>query len=158
MRCPFCGKSGSRVLEKRETDDGGANRRRRECLRCRKRWTTYEKAEMPALWVVKKDGRRESFDLGKLKAGMFKACEKRPVSAAKIGAAAGEILAELRDEEDLKEIPSRLIGEKVMAKLRKIDAVAYIRFASVYREFADVSAFGRELERLHSKIKRKAST
>ena len=155
MKCPYCGESGSHVLEKRETPDGLANRRRRECLKCSRRWTTYEKSELPELLVIKKDGRREQFSESKLKSGLFKACEKRPVSAETIDDLAVQIESELREESSSREVSSSLIGEKVMAKLRRLDPVAYIRFASVYRAFADVAQFENELVRLRKKRRKK---
>ena len=155
MKCPFCAKRSSRVLEKRESEDGLSNRRRRECLKCHKRWTTFEKAELPRLYVVKKDGRREEFSEEKLRRGIFKACEKCPVSAETIDGITNSIVADIFSQAKGKEIASSMIGEKVMAALRKTNQVAYIRFASVYREFADVSEFEHELEKLRSRIKRK---
>jgi len=136
MRCVYCGYKDTKVTNKR--DIGGNVRRRRECLKCKKRFTTYEKAEIE-LTVIKKDGRREKFDREKLKNGILKACEKRPVPLQKIEKAVAEIEEALRKKG--KEVKSKIIGELVMNKLKKLDKVAYIRFASVYREFKDISDF-----------------
>jgi transcriptional repressor NrdR len=132
----------TRVIDKRNVND--STRRRRECLKCKKRFTTYERVEDFNLMVIKKDGRHESFDRNKLKAGILKACEKRFVSAEKIDKMVNEIETKLRSH-DKTEIPSKFIGELVMNKLKQLDKVAYIRFASVYREFRDVRDFKREL-------------
>jgi len=145
MNCPYCGNEEHRVVDKREANE--ATRRRRECLRCKKRFTTYERLEPFELMVVKKDGRREAFNRDKIRSGMIKACEKRPIPLERIDHATDEIEAELRNEEK-KEFPSTLIGELVMKKLKKLDKVAYIRFASVYREFADLQSFQDELKKL----------
>ncbi|MBI2145132.1 transcriptional repressor NrdR [Candidatus Woesearchaeota archaeon] len=148
MNCPYCGNKEHRVVDKREANE--ATRRRRECLRCQKRFTTYERVEPFDLVVVKKDGRREPFSREKLRSGMIKACEKRPIPQEKIDIAADEIEAELRNEEK-KELSSTHVGELVMRKLKKLDKVAYIRFASVYREFADLESFEKELKKLIKK-------
>lgn len=142
MRCPYCMSEKTRVIDKRNVND--STRRRRECLKCKKRFTTYERVEDFNLMVIKKDGRHESFDRNKLKAGILKACEKRFVSAEKIDKMVNEIETKLRSH-DKTEIPSKFIGELVMNKLKQLDKVAYIRFASVYREFRDVRDFKREL-------------
>ncbi len=148
MNCPFCGNEEHKVVDKREANE--ATRRRRECLRCKKRFTTYERIEPFDLVVVKKDGRREPFSREKLRSGMTKACEKRPIPQEKIGVSVDEIEAELRSEEK-KEVPSTHVGELVMRKLKKLDKVAYIRFASVYRQFADLESFEKELKKLIKK-------
>lgn len=152
MRCPYCSSPESKVIDKRESSPG-VTRRRRECLKCRKRFTTYEKIEILDLSIIKKDSRREPFSRDKLKAGIQKACEKRPIGQEKIEKAVGEIEAELLNRKD-KEIGSKEIGELVMKSLRRLDKVAYIRFASVYREFEDIDSFEKELDKLKKKIKR----
>jgi transcriptional repressor NrdR len=134
-------------MDKRETGESGVTRRRRECLRCKKRFTTYEKVETLDLTVVKKDGRRENFDRQKVLAGLLKACEKRPISREKVESLVDDIETKLRMHKKT-EVESRFVGELVMKKLRRIDNVAYIRFASVYREFTDLESFKEELERL----------
>lgn len=144
MRCPFC-QSDTKVVDKR--DSGEHTRRRRECLNCSKRFTTYERAELSPLMVVKKDGRRQAFDRAKIKAGLLKACEKRPISTERIDALTDEIEQRLRNKFST-EIPSRAIGESVMAQLKALDKVAYIRFASVYRNFTDLGSFEKELRAL----------
>jgi len=147
MRCPYCGHLEDRVVDSREAADGQATRRRRECLGCARRFTTYERIEeiMPA--VVKKDGRREPWDRKKILEGLTRACQKRPVSAAQIESL---ISAVERQAQELgeKEIPSRVVGEAVMKRLRDLDPVAFVRFASVYRAFEDVGDFMSELEGL----------
>ncbi len=145
MKCPFCGHNASTVLETRETENG--IRRRRQCLKCGKRFTTYERIESSPLIVIKKSGEREQFDKEKLRRGILKACEKRPVSIEIINRIVDEIENELYGLGE-QEIKSKKIGEKVMKKLKKIDKVAYIRFASVYREFKDIQDFEKELQRL----------
>ncbi|MFH1133978.1 MAG: transcriptional regulator NrdR [Nanoarchaeota archaeon] len=147
MKCPSCSHSETHVVDSRETDDLSATRRRRECDRCAKRFTTYERIDMGQLMVIKKDGRRELFDRHKLKTGMQKACEKCKISDDTIERSIVEIEAELRSQ-NANEISSDLIGKKVMAKLKRIDTVAYIRFASVYREFQDLNSFEKELQML----------
>ena len=149
-KCPYCSHAETKVVDSRETEDLSSVRRRRECLQCGKRFTTYERTELVELRIVKKDGRREQFDKNKLIAGMVKACEKRPVSAETIARAADEIERELR-RMDETEVKSSAIGEMVMQKLKKIDKVAYIRFASVYRSFADVESFEEEAKKLMKK-------
>ena len=149
MRCPYCGHEELKVIDKRESDEKSI-RRRRECLKCGKRFTTYERIESADLIVVKKDGRRERFDRNKLKTGILKACEKRPITNETIEKMVDEIESELRNEDSV-EVPSKKIGELVMKKLRRIDKVAYIRFASVYREFADLESFENELKKLTRK-------
>jgi len=147
MKCPYCGNTETDVVDSRDAEDLAAVRRRRECMKCEKRFTTYERVESVELVVVKKDGRREPFDREKLKAGLVRACEKRPVPHEKIEQTVEEIEMELR-KKDTKEVPSSVVGELVMKKLKKLDKVAYIRFASVYREFADVEDFRKELKEL----------
>ena len=147
MKCPFCGHEEDKVVDSRTSSDGVAIRRRRECLQCGKRYTTYEHVEEQPLMVIKKDGRREPFDRHKLLAGLVKACEKRPVSMDDLERLVDELERELSQQFE-REAPSREIGERVMRRLHAIDPVAYVRFASVYREFKDVEQFMRELKDL----------
>ena len=147
MRCPFCENPDTKVIDSRPTEEGQAVRRRRECDRCNKRFTTYEKIEQMLLMVVKKDGRREAFDRDKILGGIVKACEKRPVPMADIEKVVDEIERGLNNTME-KEIESKLIGELIMEHLRKIDEVAYVRFASVYRQFTDANTFVAEVEKL----------
>lgn len=140
MHCPYCGAEDSRVIDSRVVDGGAGVRRRRECVACRRRFTTYERHEREPLRVIKKNGTRELFDREKVLRGMLKACEKRPVAMETLESIVGEIEKELRDE-GYEEVPSSRIGEKVMEKLKNVDQVAYVRFASVYREFRDVDQF-----------------
>ncbi len=147
MNCPYCSSRETKVVDKRETNDGNVVRRRRECLSCGKRFTTYERIELHPIMVIKKDGRRERFDRQKLKIGIQKACEKRSVTDEDIERSLDEIECELRSKEKT-EIPSKVIGQLVMKKLKGLDKVAYIRFASVYREFKDIKSFENELKRL----------
>lgn len=147
MRCPFCGYVDSRVLDSRPADEGNAIRRRRECGECGRRFTTYEKVDEIPLVVVKKDGRREVFDRTKVLGGIIKACEKRSIPLHDMEKLVDEIEKELRNTMDM-EINSPKIGEIVMDKLRDLDEVAYVRFASVYRQFRDVNNFIQELENL----------
>ena len=146
MKCPYCSKTESKVVDKRETSENTV-RRRRECLECGKRYTTYERIESAELIVIKKDERRETFSRDKLKAGLLKACEKRPVSVEKIDKIVEEIESRLRGKGN-SEVKSPVIGELVMSYLKKLDKVAYIRFASVYKEFGDVATFKKEVEKL----------
>jgi len=146
MKCPYCPSNETKVVDKRETEEGETTRRRRECLKCRKRFTTYERVET-TLIVIKKDGRREEFSREKLLAGLRKACEKREVCYSNIDSLANEIEAELRNL-DQKEVQSRKIGAIVMKKLKKLDKVAYIRFASVYKDFDDIKNFEEEVKKL----------
>ena len=146
MRCPFCTNQSLKVLDKREHSNLSF-RRRRECLKCNKRFTTYERIETVDLRVAKKSGEREQFNRNKILKGILRACEKRPVTTDQINNSLKEIEIELRSN-DTQEINSQLIGELVMEKLFKLDKVAYIRFASVYREFADLEEFKNELEKL----------
>jgi len=147
MKCPFCGHDEDKVVDSRGSGDGAAIRRRRECLKCGKRFTTYEKIEEQELMVIKKDDRREPFDRHKALAGLLKACEKRPVSMDQLEGLVDELERELSQEFD-REVPSKEIGERVMRRLHALDPVAYVRFASVYREFKDVEQFLRELKDL----------
>ena len=140
MRCPYCGHEELKVVDSRDSDTGEAIRRRRECLECNKRFTTYERVENIPFYVIKKDGRREDFNRQKLFDGLMTACEKRDISPNTIEAAIDEIESELRSTGKM-EIPSREIGELVMEKLRKLDDVAYVRFASVYRNFREAKDF-----------------
>ncbi len=150
MRCPFCGHNEDKVVDSRESNEFDTIRRRRECLKCGKRFTTYERTEEIPLMVVKKDGRREPFDRKKILAGLMKACEKRPVALEQVESLVDEIERELL-RQDQKEINSRKIGEIIMAKLPAIDEVAYVRFASVYREFRDINQFMQTLKQMLSK-------
>ncbi|MBI5229062.1 transcriptional repressor NrdR [Candidatus Micrarchaeota archaeon] len=147
MKCPYCSFPETRVLDSRETEDLEATRRRRECEKCGKRFTTYERIEEVELIVIKRDGRREKFSREKLKNGIMKACEKRPVGVEKIEGLVDEIEMELRNMNST-EIASSVIGEMVMKRLKRLDEVAYIRFASVYRAFADAESFEKEVQRL----------
>lgn len=147
MRCPYCENEDSKVIDSRHTEDGRAIRRRRECESCGKRFTTYEKVEEMILMVIKKDGRREAFDRTKLLNGIVRACEKRPVPYAEMEKIVDEIERGLNNMME-KEIDSNFIGELVMERLRDLDEVAYVRFASVYRQFKDVSTFVAEVEKL----------
>lgn len=153
MICPFCGADFTRVLDKREGADGKTTRRRRECQKCQRRFTTFERAETLDLLVVKKDGRREIFDRSKVRSGVIRSCEKRPISAEQIEKVVDEVEADLR-KSNASEISSKEIGELVTKKLKKLDKIAYIRFASVYREFADISDFEKELSKLSKKFKK----
>lgn len=147
MRCPFCLHVDSKVLDSRQTEEGASIRRRRECTSCQKRFTTYERLdEMPFL-VVKKDGGREAFARTKILNGILRACEKRPISPETIEAMVDDIEREVRSGQD-REVASELIGELVMDKLRDLDDVAYVRFASVYRQFKDIDRFIEELQQL----------
>ena len=149
MKCPYCGYSESKVIDSRPADENASIRRRRECLSCAKRFTTYETVESIPLVVVKKDGSRQSFDKGKILGGMIRACEKRPVSMAELEKIANEIELDLQNSME-REIRSEVIGEKVMERLRTVDQVAYVRFASVYRQFQDIGSFMSELTKLLS--------
>jgi len=147
MRCPYCSSRDTRVLDKRDADDVAMTRRRRECQRCSSRFTTYERPEMSALVIVKKDGRRQPFDRAKLRSSILTACAKRPISADTIERMVDQIEASLRRRDGL-EVPSSVVGDHVIEGLRGLDHVAYIRFASVYRAFADISSFEDELRKL----------
>ncbi len=150
MKCPFCGYEESKVIDSRPTDEGERIRRRRECLECGKRFTTYEMIESLPIVVIKKDGSRETFDRQKLLTGMLRACEKRPVSIETLDHAISDIEAVIQNSLD-REVSSDKIGELVMDKLKGIDEVAYVRFASVYRQFKDINTFMAELNKLLSK-------
>ena len=147
MRCPFCDQPESKVIDSRETKNGLRIRRRRECLSCQRRFTTYEKIEEIPYMIVKKDGRRQQFDSEKLLRGLLKACEKRPVPVSKLEELVEEIESKLQDKPE-KEMNAAEIGQYIMRKLRSLDKVAYVRFASVYREFKDVVEFKEVLEKL----------
>ena len=151
MRCPFCGLGDSKVLETRLADEGYSIRRRRECLGCQKRFTTYEKVDDLPLLVVKKDGRREPFDQHKILNGLIKSCEERPVTLALLENVVADIERRLKEDSLKREVTTTEIGEMVMVKLKAIDQVAYVRFASVYREFKDVNTFVQEIETLLQK-------
>ena len=147
MKCPFCSTLDSKVIDSRPANDGTSIRRRRECLQCHCRFTTYETVEMPPMVVIKKNGMRQSFDRSKLLSSMLKACEKRSVSLSLLEKAADDIERELQNELG-GEISSTQIGELVMDKLKALDEVAYVRFASVYRQFKDINTFMEELNKL----------
>jgi len=147
MKCPYCANPESKVVDSRPSDEGASIRRRRECLECHKRFTTYETMESLPLVVIKRDGSRQTFDKSKLLNGMIRACEKRPVSFDTLNTIASEIEQSLQNEME-REVSSVEIGEQVMAKLKNIDEVAYVRFASVYRQFKDISTFMNELNKL----------
>jgi transcriptional repressor NrdR len=149
MRCPFCQDAENKVIDSRESHEGSVIRRRRECLQCKRRFTTYERVEELYPLIVKKDGRRETFDRDKLLAGLKKACEKRPVSADQLEETVVAIERLLQGMGE-KEVPSSVIGEEVMRRLHGLDEVAYVRFASVYRSFRDISEFMEELKDLLS--------
>lgn len=155
MKCPYCGYKEDKVVDSRATQEQFAIRRRRECLKCGKRFTTYEYIEEVSLMVIKKDGRREPFDRKKILAGIIRACEKRPVSMEKMEEIATQVERAVQKKTD-REAPSSKIGELVMEKLKLLDDVAYVRFASVYRQFKDVSQFMSELKEMLGKEKRKA--
>ncbi|HAT72554.1 MAG TPA: transcriptional regulator NrdR [Elusimicrobia bacterium] len=145
MKCPFCGAEDTKVTDSRDSSEAFEIRRRRECEKCEKRFTTYERIEAHPLVVIKKDGRRESFLYEKLMSGITKSCQKRDVSVEKMEEAGREIESSLRNE-DKSEIPSGVIGELVAKKLKKLDKVAYIRFASIYKDFEDVTDFEKEIK------------
>jgi len=147
MRCPYCHEDRDRVVDSRSAGEGTVIRRRRECEACGRRFTTYEEVEAGALRVVKKDGTRVPFDRGKILSGLLKACEKRPVPTEELEAVVKRIVARLYDRYD-KEVTTRAVGEEVMCELRGLDQVAFVRFASVYREFKDVTDFTEEIKRM----------
>lgn len=147
MKCPYCNHENTRVIDSRPAEDNNSIRRRRACDVCNKRFTTYEKIETIPLIVIKKDDNREAYDRGKIEAGVLRACHKRPVSADSINLLVDEVETEIFNREE-KEINSRVIGELVMNKLKDLDAVAYVRFASVYREFKDINTFMDELAKV----------
>ena len=150
MKCPFCGEEDTRVIDSRPADEGSSIRRRRQCDKCRKRFTTYEKVEAIPLVVIKKDMRREPYDRSKIERGVFRSCHKRPVSVSKMNAMIDKIEADIFNRE-AKEVTSNYIGELVMNHLEELDAVAYVRFASIYREFKDVDTFMEELKKILDK-------
>lgn len=150
MKCPYCSYEETQVIDTRETENLEATRRRRECLKCNRRFTTYERVEEADIIVVKKGGRRERFERQKLLNGVLKACEKRPISLDKIEKLVDDVESDLR-KRDSVEVESRVIGEIAMKKLKTLDKVAYIRFASVYREFEDLDRFEEELDKLQKK-------
>lgn len=145
MKCLFCGNKNNKVVDSRDSSEGTSIRRRRECLKCKRRFTTYEYIEETPLMVIKKDGRREPFDRKKIVSGLLKACEKRPISMEKVENAVESIERQLMRKFD-KEVSSEAVGELVMERLAKLDEIAYVRFASVYRQFKDVSQFMKELK------------
>ncbi len=150
MQCPYCKQDNDKVINSRPAMDGLSVKRRRECLNCGRRYTTYERIEETPLKAIKKDGRRVPFDRNKIRVGIEKACEKRPVSAEQIEAAVSEIEREIYNRFD-REVPTKYIGELVMQKLKTLDHVAYVRFASVYKEFKDLSEFMEEAKALMGK-------
>ena len=147
MKCPFCGHENTRVIDSRPADENNSIRRRRVCDECEKRFTTYEKVETIPLIIIKKDNNRETYDRSKIEAGVLRACHKRPISAAQITQLVDEVETEIFNREE-KEVPSAVIGELVMDKMKNIEAVAYVRFASVYREFKDINTFMDELKKV----------
>lgn len=147
MKCPFCNHLHDKVVDSRESKEGDAIRRRRECLACERRYTTYERIDEVPYMVVKKDGRREKFDRQKVLAGLLKACEKRPVSMGKLSELVNQVESKVSDSPD-REITTTEIGEFLMGNLRELDKIAYVRFASVYRDFQDEQAFFDELKNL----------
>jgi transcriptional repressor NrdR len=147
VNCPFCGHLQDKVVDSRESKEGDAIRRRRQCLACDRRFTTYERIDEVPYMVVKKDGRREKFDRQKVLSGLLKACEKRPISMGRLSELVNQVEAKVTDSAD-REIPTTEIGEFLMASLRELDKIAYVRFASVYRDFQDEEAFFDELKNL----------
>ena len=147
MKCPFCSYPDSKVIDSRPAEDNNSIRRRRVCDECDKRFTTYEKVETIPLIIIKKDENREPYDRSKIEAGVLRACHKRPISVNQINQLVDEVETEIFNMEE-KEIPSRVIGELVMDKLKDLEAVAYVRFASVYREFKDVDSFMEEIKKI----------
>lgn len=147
MRCPYCSSVNTKVTDSRDTDDGASIRRRRQCLSCGKRFTTYETVEQTALRVIKKNGNREMFNRNKLRSGLIRACEKRSITSAQIDEIIDHVERQIRNELR-QEVPSEVIGNLVMEQLKKLDQVAYVRFASVYREFKDIESFMNELKLL----------
>jgi transcriptional repressor NrdR len=147
MICPFCGHRQDKVIDSRESKEGDSIRRRRQCLACERRYTTYERTDEIPYMVVKKDGRREKFDRQKMLSGLLKACEKRPIPMARLAEIVNEVEARLNDSSE-RELSTTIVGEMVMERLRGLDKVAYVRFASVYRDFQDVEAFLSELKNL----------
>ena len=147
MKCAWCGCTQSRVVDSRQNEDGSAIRRRRECENCGRRFTTYERIELVPLMIIKKDQTREAFDVEKLRSGIVKSCEKRPVSLGEIDELVRQIERKLNNQPE-SEVTSQVVGEMVMEGLKKLDEVAYVRFASVYRQFRDIQSFRDELNRL----------
>ena len=147
MKCPYCGARDTKVIDSRPANDNSAIRRRRECETCNKRFTTYEKVETIPLIVIKKDNNREPYDRTKIESGILKSCHKRPISAKQISDTIDAIETEIFSKEE-REIPASVIGEIVMDKLQALDAVAYVRFASVYREFKDINTFLQEIKKI----------
>lgn len=147
MKCPYCGRDNTRVIDSRPADDGDSIRRRRECDVCGRRFTTYEKVETIPVIVIKKDDNRETYDRSKIESGIIRACHKRPISADQVRQLVDEVEAFIFNKE-VREISTREIGEVVMEKLKTLDSVAYVRFASVYREFKDVNTFMDELKKM----------
>ena len=150
MKCPFCGHENTRVIDSRPAEENNSIRRRRVCDECNTRFTTYEKIETIPLIIIKKDNNREAYDRSKIEAGVLRACHKRPVSADQINSLVDSIETDIFNKEE-KEIPSGVIGELVMNRLKDLDAVAYVRFASVYREFKDINTFMDELKKVLNK-------
>ena len=147
MKCPFCGHENTRVIDSRPAEENNSIRRRRVCDECDKRFTTYEKVETIPLIIIKKDDNRETYDRSKIEAGVLRACHKRPISANRINQLVDEVETEIFNMEE-KEIPSQVVGEIVMNNLKDLEAVAYVRFASVYREFKDINTFMDELKKV----------
>ncbi len=150
MRCPFCGHENTRVIDSRPAEENNSIRRRRVCDECNKRFTTYEKVETIPLIIIKKDNNRETYSREKIENGVLRACHKRPISAEQLTGIVDEVETEIYAREE-KELPSSVIGELIMDKLKDIDAVAYVRFASVYREFKDINTFMDELKKVLDK-------
>jgi len=146
MKCPFCGRTDSNVLESRMVEDAGAIRRRRECSKCGKRFTTFEKVRGNVLWVIKKDGRREPFDREKIKRGVLRAIQKRPVSIETVEEIVNDVEREMLRQEE-QEVSTKMIGNAILKRLKKIDKVAWLRFASVYLEFTDLTDFDKAIEK-----------
>ncbi len=153
MKCPYCTFAENKVIDKRESEDGKITRRRRQCLKCSKRFTTFERVETLDILVVKKDNKRELFDRSKIRTGIVKSCEKRPVSAQIIETMVDEVESDIRNLATT-EVSSKKIGELIIKRLKKVDEVAYIRFASVYRQFADLEDFEKELLSLTKNLKK----
>ena len=147
MKCPYCNEADTKVIDSRPAEDNSSIRRRRQCERCGKRFTTYEKLETMPLMVIKKDNSREAYDRSKIEAGIIQSCHKRPVSTQQINSVIDEIENRVFNMEE-KEVPTSVIGELVMDKLKELDEVAYVRFASVYRQFKDINTFMHELNKL----------
>lgn len=147
MKCPFCNQEATKVIDSRPAEDNSSIRRRRLCDECGKRFTTYEKVETIPLIVIKKDNNRETYDRAKIEAGVLRACHKRPISASEISTLVDKVELEIFNREE-REVPSKLIGELIMNHLKGLDSVAYVRFASVYREFKDVNTFMDELKKI----------